>query len=508
MIQQLTSHPFKHWAWNDRENRTLIAVFAIISIAAFIWLKVLYPFPNFLPDSYSYLTAAYNNQSINIWPIGYSMFLRLFSSFTRSDTALVFSQYFLLQGCLLYFLLTLRYWLSPSKWTFRIMLICCVANPLSLLISNFVASDAVFASLSLIWLAQLLTIPFRPTINLLIRHAIVVVLAILVRHNALYYPFVSLACIAFAIKPIKIKLVGIAAMFTLVGSMAGHSLYHYRQLSGKAQFSAFGGWQLASNALYVYAHVEREDAVDDVPKPLQPLHRLVNLHLDSLKKLPFRPDLQLGIYYLWDEKAPLKEYLRQKWAKDSTTDLLTRWASMGPLYAKYGAWLIRRHSAGYLRYFIWPNLVRYYTPDPEFIHSYNMGSDSVEEIARFWFHYKSTRVHAATKDISLADAFPIVLALINVLFILSFIGFAFVGGFRDARFGLRRALLLIGVVWLINMGFSVLASPIVLRYQLFPLFFTLSFAALLLEYIIHRSTSSSQSSTIHHETYRQSIAVS
>src|SRR5581483_12291373 len=137
MNTQPSSLSFTHWVWQDRENRITIALSTVVSIAAFIWLKLLYPFPNFLPDSYSYLKAAFNNQSINMWPIGYSMFLRLFSSFTRSDTALIFTQYLLLQTALLYFLLTLRYLLAPPKWTMRVILIASIANPLSLLISNF-----------------------------------------------------------------------------------------------------------------------------------------------------------------------------------------------------------------------------------------------------------------------------------------------------------------------------------------------------------------------------------
>ena len=270
MNTQPNSLRFKQWVWQDWENRFSILLTLVVSVAAFVWLKILYPFPNFLPDSYSYLTAAYNNQSINMWPIGYSMFLRFFSSFTRSDTALVLAQYLLLQTSLLYFLFTVRYWLTPPKWAFRIILVCCIANPLSPLISNFIASDALFTALSLIWLAQLLTISLHPSSNLLIRHAVVIVLAIMVRHNALCYPPVSLACIAFTTMPRKSKVVGFAAILVLVGGSVGQSMYNYNQLTGKTQFSAFGGWQLASNALYGYAQSSHPDAVSSLPPPFSP----------------------------------------------------------------------------------------------------------------------------------------------------------------------------------------------------------------------------------------------
>lgn len=503
-------NPFKNWVWQDRENRLSILLTLIISIIAFVWLKVLYPFPNFLPDSYSYLEAAYNNQSINIWPIGYSMFLRLFSSFTRSDTALVFAQYILLQASLLYFLFTLRYWLSPSKRTFRIILICCVANPLSPLISNFIASDALFTALSLIWLGQLLTISLRPSRNLLIRHAAVLVLAIMVRYNALYYPLVSIVCIGLTALPLKTKLIGYVAILVLVGGSIGQSIYHYRKTTGTAQFAAFGGWQLASNALYAYAYSSHPDAVNLLPSTFQPLQRLVNHHMDSIKRLTVRPDKELGTYYLWDEKAPLKQYLVQKWAKDSTTDFFTRWASMGPLYAAYGSWLIRHHPINYIRHFLGPNIIRYYTPDAEFMLTYNMGKDSIDEIARFWFHYKTRKIHSTAKELPIANTFPITLALINLSFVFSFLGFLWLGGYHDTNIPFRRVLLLTSIIWLANMAFSVLASPIVLRYQLFPLTFTLAFTVLLLAYIVRKSISSkpTQSLTNQNETYHQPVAVS
>ena len=232
--------------------------------------------------------------------------------------------------------------------------------------------------------------------------------------------------------------------------------------------------------------------------------------MDSVKRLSNRPDQEPGIYYLWDEKAPLKKYLRQKWIKDTTTDYFSRWASMGPVYAAYGTWLIRHHPGDYVSHFLWPNIVRYYTPNPEFLHSYNMGSDSVEEIARFWFHYKTRKIRSAAKDLPFTSIFPITLALINLLFVVSLIGFTWLGGFHDTSIPFRRSLSWVAVIWLANMGFSVLASPIVLRYQLFPLFFTLSFAILLLEYIIHKSsaaTSVQLLTTNQHETNHSPNAV-
>ena len=63
----------------------------------FIIFKFKYPFANYMPDSYSYIEAAYNNTDVNMWPVAYSKFLRLFSVLTHSDKILVGFQYLFLQ---------------------------------------------------------------------------------------------------------------------------------------------------------------------------------------------------------------------------------------------------------------------------------------------------------------------------------------------------------------------------------------------------------------------------
>jgi hypothetical protein len=482
--------PFKQWVRREPENRRVLVLSLIFSIISFIILKWKFPFPNFLPDSYSYLEAASTNRGINMWPIGYSSFLRLLSCFTNSDKLLVLVQYLLLQASILYFLFTIRYIHSPGRWLFRILVIVCMINPLSLLIANFVSSDTLFAALSLIWLTQLLWILYRPGIALLIFHAFILVFAFMVRYNALYYPLVSTAIILFTPLSIGKKLIALGSLALVLGCFIAINIAKYKTFTGAPQFSAFGGWQLASNALFAYAH-STPDAPEKLPESLRPLQRIVNHHMDSLSRLKTRPDQQLGIYYLWDEGAPLKEYLHEKWRNDPTGDGFKQWASMAPIYSAYGSWLIRHHLTDFINHYLLPNMVNYYAPSAEFMNIYNMGKDSVDDMARWWFSLKSKKVYSGNKNIVLAEVFPIFLALVNLLFLLCFICVWSLGGFRRSEPGFSKALWCVAFIWLANFGFSVLASPVVLRYQIFPMIFTSVFMALMLEFIIRESRSSS-----------------
>src|SRR5690349_3561563 len=129
--QSIPTQPFVQWLKHDKENKRLIWLSLSIMIASFGWLKFVYPYPNFMPpDSYSYLEAAYKNDFINQWPIGYSKFLRLVSVLNRSHLLLVVLQYLLLMASVLYLLFTIRYLLTPTKWLFRSILTLSIINPL------------------------------------------------------------------------------------------------------------------------------------------------------------------------------------------------------------------------------------------------------------------------------------------------------------------------------------------------------------------------------------------
>ena len=83
----------------DPFDRALFRAAAAAVVAQFVIFKCLYPFAGFInADSYVYLQAAFLNLDINNYPVGYSKFLRVFSTLTRSDTALVAFQYAAIQA--------------------------------------------------------------------------------------------------------------------------------------------------------------------------------------------------------------------------------------------------------------------------------------------------------------------------------------------------------------------------------------------------------------------------
>lgn len=476
---------FNKWILQDTENKRLLWFSIILMGISFGWLKYLYPYPNFMPpDSYNYLESAQNNDFINMWPIGYAKFLRLVSVFSRSHLVLVVLQYLLLMGSVLYFLFSIRYLFSPGKWIFRILLLVSIANPLLPHIANFVSSDALFATLSLIWFTQLLWIIYRPTRQLLIIHAAVVLLAFTVRFTGIYYPLLSMALIFVKDMPARQRWLGIGAIAVLILAFIGRTQYEYAKRTGVAQFSAFGGWQIAANALYGYAF-DQADNTELVPSQFNGLHDRVNRHLDSIQKLTIRPDAEPGVYYQWDPKSPLLWYLNDQ-GRGKDKSYFEYWATVAPLYGEYGRWLISQHPGSFLQHFVWPNVKRYYAPPPNFMGYYIMGYKTVDPIVVNWFEFKNNQLPIRTKEsqIHVTPIITTLLSIVNPAFLIGALFFTCFAGFKQCHPIHKRLLTCMLIVWFANMSFSVLSAPIELRYQIFPVVITIPFLLLFFAWLI------------------------
>lgn len=478
---------FSQWFYCDRENKRFVLFSAVAIIISFIWLKIIYPFPNFMqPDSNSYLEAASNNNFINIWPIGYSRFLRFISSFSSSHFLLVSIQYLLIIASVLYFLFTIRYLLSPRTWPFRIVFILSVTNPMLPHIANFVSSDCLFTAFVLLWFTQLLWLLYKPSKNLLFLHSLVLAFIFTIRLSALYLPFFSIGAILFTTMSKKLKWAGVGSITLLLLTIIGRTQYEYKVKTGTVQYSAFSGWQLAANALYAYAHSPL-DSNYVYPVATWDLHAIVNRHMDSLRTLAKRPDEAIGIYYMWDAKSPLRVNMSKYGDKVQKKSFFQQWSSFAPMYFTYGKSIITRHPVLYVQYFMWPNLKRFYEPPANSMKHYNFASAALDSIVIKWFDWKTNLLPTKNweREITTMSVFPTIVASLNSLFLI--FSFAFIAwvGFKSLDIVPKRLLTCTLFVWWTNLFFSILTAPIELRYELFSIIIMLPFAGIFLEKVIY-----------------------
>ncbi|MBN9383904.1 MAG: hypothetical protein J0H74_24325 [Chitinophagaceae bacterium] len=456
-----------------QKRKWLIAILLIL--LQFLIFKWVYPFASFFQDSYSYIYAAMERHTISYRPIGYSWFLILMHGIWASDTFLVFIQYALLQmaGVYLYFSLDRLY--RPRKITGNILFFFLLLNPVNLYLANAVSSDALFTGLTLIWLTELLWLMHRPTWWRMLLQLVLLFLIFNIRYTALYYPVIAAAVFLMTRASLTYKLTGIiASVMTLtLGAMAVREMT-WRQ-TGVRTFSAFSGWQMANNALYVYPYIEVD--AGRLPSPeCRELDSVVRTKID-------RTNPPVDTWYMWDPHGPLKTYMRLRQRREHT-DYFTAWNRVGPVFSQYGYYLLTRHPWLFWREYGSPSARIFLYPPLDVLSRYNEGESEVDETAKEWFHYNSTKVRTLwSPDLQSYILIPFLpfWLFLNFAGILAGIIFLLRGRakFRGLYKDFQKGLLLAAVYLGVNAAFSIFAVPNVFRYQIGPLIwlFTYTFLA-------------------------------
>jgi protoporphyrinogen oxidase len=485
-LDKIFNKTFKDFL-RTRRNKTYLRLSLLALILQFFVFKHYYPQASFINgDSYVYLETAYHNKDINTYPTGYSKFLRIFSTFTTSDTLLVACQYLMIQLSFLFLLFTIFYFYRPGRVVEWILLAFIVLNPIFLYLSNSILSDALFIPLSILWFTLLIWIIQKPNYKLILFQAIVLFLAFMVRYNALYYPFMgSFALLCTRMNP-KMKFIGIAVSLIPILLFISFTGSKYEQLTGHNEYSPFTGWQMANNAMYAYRYVD-SSKLKPTPTKFKELDKMVRTYFDTAgKDIQRNPQelLEASTVYMWDSHSPLNIYMDRRFKRDSLSGSLKKWASMAPLYKDYGSWLIAHYPVEFTRYYIIPNVLKYYTPPVEFLDKYNMGIDTVLDLARSWFHYKNRKVKSAFSDyrINALNFYPILIGTLNGIYLMVLLMY-FIIWDKSKRKSLRVIIFLSASLWIFNFCFSVFASPIALRFQIYPFFVFTIVTSLVIERI-------------------------
>ncbi|SEL61814.1 hypothetical protein SAMN04488505_102690 [Chitinophaga rupis] len=129
-----------------------------------------------------------------------------------------------------------------------------------------------------------------------------------------------------------------------------------------------------------------------------------------------------------------------------------QWSAMAPLYGSYGAYAMRKYPGLYVKYYLLPNLITFYVPEAE-----SLGGISAP--------------------------YTLIIALSNLCFLTGCIIFFVINGFKSGGY-LSKILLGAFILWFANGIFSIMAGPIMLRYQLFPMIMSGAFSLVMIEYFI------------------------
>lgn len=467
------------------ENKIYSLLIISLVIVQFILFKLLYPFPDFFSDSYSYIQAAYQHLDVNIWPIGYSKFLMIFHWFTSSAMALNFFQFLALELASLYFYHTIVYFYSTGKNTRTILCLFLFFNPLNLYLANYVSSDAIFIALSLIWLTQLIWIIHRPKPYQIFVQAIVFFIAFTFRYNAMYYPLIAAAAFLLSRQSLWFKIAGIVSGPLLIIPFIIFSSNAAKKLTGTAQFPPIlGGWQWGNNALYMRGFID-EDSTKFPTAETAELDRIARQYFNQ----PSRPQDQLASYvanfFIRQPEAPLKQYMELKFKGTKNYGSTAQWGMVAPVFDAYGKFLVKRHLLAFARYYLLVNTKNYFFPPLEKLEVYNLGADDIWPIAAYWFGYHSLKIESFSKTFqgTLLFLYTGLFALLNIYFAVMLFLFIRKRGWRNAGKPFSWTVLIVSSFLLLNAAFSIFANIIVIRYQVFPMIMFMAFSMVLTDYL-------------------------
>jgi hypothetical protein len=502
-----TEVSFKDFLFKNKRNRTILWLAAAAIVIQFAVFKYFYPFASYIHgDSFLYIEAAYFNYDINTHMIGYSKFLRLFSTFSKSDLLLTAFQYLFLQTSALYLAFTIFYFYNPRIQLKITLLIFLVLNPLFLYLSNLISSDNLFLSFSLIWFTTLLWIINKASNQIIICHTIILLLAFTIRYNALFYPFVTLLAILISQMTIKLKFTAVILCILLCGSFITFTSYQYKKLTNHWQYSPFSGWQMANNAMYTYRYINSENR-KPVPKRFAKIDLMIRDYFDSTRDVKKHPVEQIiaGTFYMWSPGLPLQKYCKLKYPNDTTNFNFKNWASLGPFYSDYGKTIILNYPIEFIKHFIWPNANKFFTPPLEYLRSYNSERNYTSPNAKNWFSYESIYLKTRTKNsnYNILNLYPILSGMLNLLFTCTIIYLFSLKSFRKSG-NLFKCVTLTLIIWLLNAGFTILASSAALRFQTFPIIIIFTFELLLIG-LIPRLVISNESDTTNAQLFNSDL---
>lgn len=491
-ISEITANDHSYWKdiWKNVANRKFLLGGLGLSIASFIIFKILYPYPDFFSDSYSYIFAASAHLDINIWPIGYSKFLALFHSITHGDTSLVGFQYFFMQIAALHFFFTIVHLFNPSQWAKAVLFTFLFINPLTLYLCNTINSDAIFCALSLLWLTEIIWIIHRPKSYQLITQAILIFLCFTIRNNAYYYPIIT--CLAFILSRQSVwkKLSGIAITFILIISFIITTQNAAYKLTGVRTFSLFTGWQIANNALYMY-DASYIDSTAFTSPATKELNRLTLNFLSRINPETYHPYLDdyVGNFFIRQPESPLKQYYSLHYRSKDDLESIINWARASKVFETFGKSIVYKHPFRYIQYFSIPNIYRYFVPPLSHLERYNYGTNKIDPIAQQWFDYPHLTITVFSHGFQgiILLIYPAFFLLMNLYCIWNCIQFYLRKGFflvSPVHSTIYKILL---SFFILNFIFTSISTVNILRYQFVPMICTLGFSLLLADVVESQS---------------------
>jgi hypothetical protein len=253
----------------------------------------------------------------------------------------------------LIFYFTIRYYFFEGKrvW-WRVFFFIFLLAPACIYLCNFAISDALFISLTNLWLASLLWMMGSRKVSVVIVNTVLLALVMQVRYIALFYPAISVCAIFLAyfrgmkLRFFALSLLQVAVFFGVIF----FTIWQTKKNIDVAVLSGFSGWQKANNAMHVLPYISLKP--EEIKDP-----EIRRMHAYILANTP--PGLypekgSVVIFYLWSPEGPFKKYLAQLQSSGKGY-YLYYWHLSSIPFGKWGDFIMKKYPGLYLRHYMLPN---------------------------------------------------------------------------------------------------------------------------------------------------------
>lgn len=454
--------PNQHRFFNfviQRPQKIEILLFCLLALAVFFSMLYCYPIPRSYYDTNNYLQSAEMKQFIGYRPYGYSAFLILVSKLSSTTTGLFAMQFLLNLISVVYFNLTIKYIYNPvSKLSYYLFIIFSSFSPSVLFLTDYVMSDSIFISLTLIWMTTAIWILYNRNMITVALHLIILLLIIQVRYSGLFYPIFSIFVLAYSFRKNKLLALALSVLPILVGGYVYiKSTQVMHKLVGINTFSSFSGWQIANNALHITPYVHMDEA--DFKEPVcRKIHTFVKALPDSVYK-----SNGLTCNYIWDKSYPLKQYMFYT-MQENNRYYLRAWVMASLEFNQYGSTVIRKHPAAFIQHYIIPNIQEMVLPS----HGEILSNHTPVAKDNKWFIQDAKTYDESTVNIfeKYAPLLPMITLFQWILLLLGVICL-FLPVFKKSFLQPQWEIILFTMLFIVMyLAFSIYAAPIAVRYLL------------------------------------------
>ena len=338
------------------QKKEICILSAFICIIGILFYN-LYPFPFVFPDTGAYILSAQSGV-LNIYrPMGYSHYLQLLHSISSSITFIFIGSYTLNALASLFFLYSFKYLTGlQNKWIFYGLCLFIFLSPTILFSTNFLMSDGLFNTLTILFMATLWMI-YSSNIWIVIIHLCSLAMLYNVRYAGMFYIPVSMVVLflAYQRRTVLLRLIIACIPIVLLLFLQSSTRSEYKKVTGVNTTSGFSGWQLMNNASVLIPEAKQLP----VSKFNTELEQLYHRYLATCPDSIFTTTAALSTGLMWDKTSPFKQFVYY-YMQMTNRSYPIAWVETGELYSKYAKKIIFAYPFDFITDFIIPSLVSFF----------------------------------------------------------------------------------------------------------------------------------------------------